>query len=184
MAIEVRNEIGLNKFEPLDPVALAEEYGIPIYCLGDLGCHGLSAETMAHFGGDAGARFSAALVPIRHGRCIVENDGHAPTRRRANLAHEMAHVLLEHEFSVAVLGPDGCRAVHPDIEEEADWFGGELLITTDAALRCARQKATDGAVASFYGVSTPYAAMRMNRSGARIRVQREAQRRSGKSPSG
>jgi len=31
----------------------------------------------------------------------------------------MAHVLLEHQFTVAILGPDGCRSVDPEIEEEA-----------------------------------------------------------------
>ena len=178
LALEVRSEIGLDAHEPLEPADLAEEYGIPIYCLGDLHLHGLSAEAIAHFSGTAGARFSAALIPIGSGCCIIENDGHAPTRRRTNLAHEMAHVIREHDFPLgAVLGPDGCRSVPAGVEEEADWLGGELLITSESALRLARQDATDEAVAERYGVSSRYAAMRMNASGVRKRVQRERQRR-------
>jgi hypothetical protein len=179
LALEVRSEIGLDAHEPLDPLVLAEQYGIPIYCLGDLHLHGLSVEAIAHFSGSASARFSAALIPIgTRSCCIIENDGHAPTRRRTNLAHEMAHVIREHEFpSGAVLGPDGCRSVAAGVEEEADWLGGELLITSESALRLARQDATDEAVAERYGVSSRYAAMRMNASGVRKRVQRERQRR-------
>jgi hypothetical protein len=179
LAIEVRGELGLNAYETLDPVELAETYGIPIYCLGDLERDGMAPESITYFDGDAGSRFSAALIPVGPGRCIVENDGHAPTRRRANLAHEMAHVILEHDFTVAILGPDGCRSVDPEIEEE---LGGELLITSDAALRLARRGAADDAVARYYGVSTQYAAMRMNRSGARTRAGREASRRRRRAP--
>jgi Zn-dependent peptidase ImmA (M78 family) len=91
----------------------------------------------------------------------------------------MAHVLLEHQFTVAILGPDGCRSVDPEIEAEAEWFGGELLITYAAAMMLARRNASDAEVARRYGVSQKRAAMRMNASGARTVVTRQrATRRS------
>lgn len=36
LAMEERANLGLTAFEPLDMHLLAEEYGIPIYCLADL----------------------------------------------------------------------------------------------------------------------------------------------------
>jgi len=79
----------------------------------------------------------------------------------------MAHVILEHEFSAALLTLDGCRSVDREIEEEADRLGGELLIPYQAALAAAHAGWTDAQVAVHYGVSHRFAAMRMNASGAR-----------------
>ena len=140
---------------------------------------GCTDRTLAYFADDQLATFSAALVPIGNGRFILDNDNHAPTRRRASVAHEVAHVLLEHAFTAAILGPDGCRAVPGEIEEEATWFSGELLITFKAAMALARRGASDAEVAARYGVSPRFAAMRMNTSGARVIAtrQRQASRR-------
>lgn len=167
LALEVRGEVGLDAYAPLEPRDLADEYGIPVYLFTELAHYGCADATLSHFADDEVATFSAALVPVGTCRLILDNDNHAPTRRRASVAHEMAHVLLEHRFTAAILGPDGCRAVPPEIEDEAKWFSGELLITFAAATALARCGASDADVATRYGVSPRLAAMRMNSSGAR-----------------
>jgi len=129
LVLESRHEIGLDAYAPLDPLILAEEYGIDVYPFSELGQHGCSDEALSYFADDDAATFSAALIPIGSGMVILDNDNHAATRRRSSIAHEMAHVLLEHRFTTAILGQDGCRAVEKAIEEEAEWFSGELLIT-------------------------------------------------------
>jgi Zn-dependent peptidase ImmA (M78 family) len=179
LALEVRQEIGLDAYGPLDPLLLANEYGVDVYQLSELGNYGCSDAALSYFADDETAAFSAALIPIGTGLVILDNDNHASTRRRSSVAHEMAHVLLEHQFTVAILGPDGCRSVGPEIETEAEWFGGELLITYAAAMMLARRNASDAEVARRYGVSQKRAAMRMNASGARTVVTRQrATRRS------
>ena len=179
LALEIRQEIGLDAFDALDPLLLAKEYGIDVYAFSELGQHGCSDAALSYFADDEVATFSAALIPIGTGMVILDNDNHAPTRRRSSLAHEMAHVLLEHRFAAAILGPEGCRAVDKEIEAEAEWLCGELLITYTAALALARSDATDTEVAERYGVSQRRAAMRMNASGARTVVnRRRAYRRS------
>lgn len=172
-ALEIRDEIGLDAYGPLNPEALAEAYGIPVYQISDLGDHGCSDEALARFTDDSRATFSAALLPVGTGRVILDNDSHAPTRRRANIAHEMAHHLLEHDFAAAILGPDGCRDLAPDLEDEATWFAGELLVPFKAALLMARRNASDVAVAAKYEISPKLAAMRLNASGARRIVARQ-----------
>ena len=167
LALDIRAEIGLDAFGPLDPTVLAEAYGIRVYQVSGLAKHGCARETLDHFAADTRGTFSAALLPIGTCRIIIENDNHAVTRRRANIAHEMSHHLLEHEFSAAILGPDGCRDVDPDLEDEATCLAGELLIPFKATRNLAQRNATDGEVASRYGVSSRFAAMRMNLSGAR-----------------
>lgn len=177
LALEVREELGLDAYAALDPRGLAEEYGIPVYELTAMERWGCAPETLAHYANDDKGTFSAALIPCGTGRVIIDNDCHTPTRRRASLAHEMAHVLLEHPFTEAVLTADGCRAVDPALEEEAHWFGAELLIPFKAAMTWARRGSSDNEVALHFGVSLRYAAMRMNISGARKIANRSASSR-------
>lgn len=177
LAVEVRAELGLGPYDLLDPRALAAEYGIPIYTVGALAttCDPAVAEWV---NGPGQGVFSAALVPVGSGRFIIDNDLHAPTRRASSVAHEMAHILCEHEFAQVLITADGCRAASREDEAQADWLGGELLIPEIAAVRAARADWTDEQVADAYGVSPQRAAMRMNASGARQRVRRERAARS------
>lgn len=176
LALEVRGELGLGPLDRLDPRALAALYGIPVYTISGLAGR-CDPATVAWLDGPGRPTFSAALVPCGTARIVVENDRHAETRRVSNLSHEMAHILCEHEFTKALLTADKCRAGDPDDEAEADWLGGELLITYTAALAAARAGWDDQQVAVLYGVSVPRARMRMNASGARTVVRRQAEHR-------
>jgi Zn-dependent peptidase ImmA (M78 family) len=167
LALEVREELGLDAYERFDPYALAEEYGIPIYSLRDLGRDKEAREAATHYMGGRTITFSAALVPLGHKRLILDNDTHLYVRRRNSISHEMSHVLLEHSFGKVLLNTDGCRAFDKDKEKEADWLGGELLIPYVAAERAARRNLTDLEVAELFDVSEQLARMRMNSSGAR-----------------
>ncbi len=173
-ALAVRAELGLGPYDVLDPRLLAAEYGIPILTVGELTT--CPPETRAYVMEAASGVFSA-LVPVGTGLFILENDAHAEPRRRASLGHEMAHVLWEHRFTEVLVNADGCRAADPDMEEEAERLGHELLLTTDAAFASARRGLTDEDVAVLYGVSVQYARMRMNRTGARKVAHRAATRR-------
>ncbi|MGW2611936.1 ImmA/IrrE family metallo-endopeptidase [Streptomyces mirabilis] len=52
------------------------------------------------------------------------------------MAHEMAHVVLEHSFSTLLRTSGGeCRESDREQEAEAAELSGELLIPSDAALR-------------------------------------------------
>jgi Zn-dependent peptidase ImmA (M78 family) len=176
LALEVRGELGLTPYTSLDPWALAQLYGIPVYPLDEMAAWGSREVTADYFTRERPA-FSAALVPVGSARVIVENSTQARTRRRASISHEMAHVLLEHPFLAGLQSLAGCRATDREVEQEADCLGGELLIPSQAALAAARDGATDEQVARRYRVSIQFARMRMNRSGARKRAAYERDRR-------
>jgi hypothetical protein len=165
--LEVRAELGLDPHAVFDPWALADLYGIPVYPLSELGGWGCRPAVIQRFASDRNAAISAALVPDGTSRMIVENDHHPDGRRRANVTHEMAHLILEHEFVATILGPDGCRGGDRAVEEEASWFSGELLIPSSAALAMAKRGLTDQQVARKHDVSVEMARWRMNASGAR-----------------
>lgn len=169
LAEEERANLGLTVFEPLDLSLLAEEYGIPIYCLVDLADE-QACEAVAYFSQDASHRWSAALIPIGASRVIIENDTHALVRRRSSIGHELSHHLLEHPFGEMILTDDGCRRFDPKLEDQATYLSGQLLIPEQAARPAAFDGWTNDQVAERFGVSTQLAQMRMK--GVRVFAQR------------
>lgn len=166
VAQEERAGLGLSDSDPFDPRALAAEHGIPVYSLTELLEQDLAEETRDHFHFANTGSWSAALVQVGTARIIVENDAHAPVRRRSNLAHELGHHLLEHSFESVVLGEDHKRAFDAVQEKQATFISGELLIPENAARKAAYAHLDDTQVAQRFGVSVQFARMRM--SGARV----------------
>jgi Zn-dependent peptidase ImmA (M78 family) len=122
---------------------------------------------------DPGA-FSAATLPIDGGRrIIVHNDSHDWPRQRSNIAHEIAHVLLGHPFTLPI-DTSGCCNVDRELEDEANWLGPSILVSDAAALHIVRSALDTEAACNLYGVSGPVLRMRINASGAKIRVKRSS----------
>src|SRR5215218_3834911 len=92
MAAEERANLGLTGFDAIDLNRLAEEYGIPIYCLADLADE-QARVAVAYFSQDGSQRWSAALIPLGSARLIIENDTHAQVRRRPALAMSSATIF-------------------------------------------------------------------------------------------
>ncbi|MTD58841.1 ImmA/IrrE family metallo-endopeptidase [Amycolatopsis pithecellobii] len=165
LALEVRQELGTAVFAPLDPYALAKLYGIKVV---DLTQPGLPAESVRYLTELRPHVFSGALIPLDpSGTVILENHVHHPKRRRATVAHEMAHVLLEHPFEMTLADEHGCRSAVSEIEAEATELSGELMIPADAARIAAFKGWSDQSVANHFRVSVPLARWRMNVTGAR-----------------
>jgi Zn-dependent peptidase ImmA (M78 family) len=122
--------------------------------------------------GDQSA-FSAATLPLDDGRrIIVHNDSHSRARQRSNIAHELAHVILDHPFTLPI-DSTGSRNLDRDIEDEANWLGSVILISDEAALHMVREAMDSRTACIQYEVSGPLLRMRINASGARIRVGRQ-----------
>ncbi|WP_217370376.1 ImmA/IrrE family metallo-endopeptidase [Nonomuraea antri] len=172
VVLEEREGLGLSPTDPLDPYALAEAHGIPVYGLEGLLAHGVSDEAFSHFAMGNSTVWSAALLPLGTARVIVENESHARVRRRSNIAHELGHFLLEHPFDNVILGEDHKRQFDERQEKEATFMAGELLIPLAAAERMAFHGWDNARVAEAYEVSTQFAQMQMK--GQRVRAERAA----------
>jgi Zn-dependent peptidase ImmA (M78 family) len=96
---------------------------------------------------------------------------HSPARQASNVTHEDAHGLLLHEPTPA-FGPHGCRIWRDEVEEEAQWLAGVLLITEETAVAVARSNLPIAAAATRYGVSEQMMQYRLNMTGAYRRVRR------------
>lgn len=174
LADEVRGELGLGPLDALDPRDLAAALDIPIIELSEVVVSRPEAACLLH--AERGT-FSAATVFCGTRRTIVHNDAHAPTRQNSNLSHELAHALLQHPPAQA-LDDGGCRIWRQDIEDEAEWLAGALLVSEDAALAIAAGKWGKSEAAARLGVSPRMIDYRLNQTGARKRVQRARAARS------
>jgi Zn-dependent peptidase ImmA (M78 family) len=173
IAAEVRGELGLRPVAPLNPHALAQHLSIPVLRLSEVdGC----TEAADYFESVEPEVFSAVTVFEGRHRTIVHNDAHSLGRQHSNIAHELAHGLLNHAPSPA-LDHHGCRYWDQDVEDEANFLGGVLLVTAEAALSVVRRSLEIAAGAQVYGVSERLMIWMINESGARIRVRRERARR-------
>ncbi|MER5494875.1 ImmA/IrrE family metallo-endopeptidase [Streptomyces sp. NPDC002490] len=181
LALEERQRIGADLHDPLDLTRLTDEWGVRVYELSDLAAHGCSPAALDYFSSAGAGQWSAALVPAGTGCFILVNSSHTPQRRRSNIAHEMGHLLLEHEFSGLLVSDGGCRSLDPAMkvkEQEAHDLSAELLIPKSAAIKAAFDNLDDPQVAQRFDVSVEFARMRMNSSGARkIAARYRAKRR-------
>ena len=167
MAREIRGELGLGPTDPLDPWKLAAFLEIPVIGLTDLAQ--AVPKAVRHFRQIEPGAFSAATVFGGIRRIIVHNDTHSPGRQASNVTHEIAHGLLFHE-PIPAFDEHGCRTWRDEVEDEAQWLAGVLLITEEAAVAVARGNLPVAVGAARYGVSEKMMQYRLNMTGAYRRV--------------
>lgn len=173
-AQEVRRELDLGGMDPLDPRVLAEHLAIPVLSLSDLE---LASEGSAGYFLDTEPKtFSAVTVFRGLHRTIVHNDAHAPVRQHSNLAHELAHGLLGHAPTPA-LDDRGCRLWNQNVEDEAAFLGGALLLPRDACIATALRGDGVSDIARHFEISEEMVRYRLGVSGARTIATRSRLRR-------
>lgn len=168
LASEVRVGLGIGPLDRLDAWALAHQLDIAVIDLSRLVVDAPKAMCLMDAESEA---FSAVTVFRGTQRTIVHNDTHAPTRQNSNLAHELAHALLQHPPGAA-LDSTGCRIWRQDIEDEAEWLSGVLLVTETAAIAIAQGRWSRSDAAIHFHVSRRMIDYRLNATGAVKRVAR------------
>lgn len=172
MAEQTRAELDLDNRDPLDAHLLADHLSIPIWRLStlhkrvDKTKHPDLPQAFSSLLADRRSPLSAMTVFRGHGRVIVHNDGAEPPRQLSNLTHELAHGLLMHESTPAI-DERGCRNWRADIEDEAAFLGGALIITGKGARWIAKAGISMERAARRFGCSEEMVRWRLNMSGAR-----------------
>lgn len=163
IAVRIRERMGLAPIAPIDPLAVCEWFDIRIIRLSEL-------DKNHPFLRRARSAFSAVTVPCGPQAAIVHNDSHHPYRQRSNICHELAHCFLGHK-STPPLTESGERSRDGGIEAEANYLGGALLVTNEAALHILKQGLIRQAQ-QLYGVSGAMLNYRLRVSGAQMIYQR------------
>lgn len=121
--------------------------------------------------------FSACTFEINERHVIVFNPIRSRPRRRSDIAHELAHIILEHDLTeIQYLNDVPFRTCRPDEEQQATALGGTLLLPRPALLEQARKGATVDQVAKKFGVTKQMAQFRWNSTGVERQVAAEAAR--------
>lgn len=179
-AREMRRELEISLVDPLCPWRLAEHLGFPV--IGLSGYALVEPKMVAYFRSQAGQKaFSAIILFDGPKRWIVHNDSHDSKRQAADIAHELAHGLLLHPPKPPIKA-DGSRDYDENLEEEANWLGPALLVSDEAALHIVETGMPISEASDHYGASVPLVRMRLNVSGAAVRVARRYPSSSPSSP--
>ena len=164
-----RAELGVGAVDPIDPRQLADCLDVPIEAMSNL--RDVAGPAVSYFSGVDSSSFSAVTVFSGSYRMIVHNDSHHPGRQSSNVTHELSHALLLHPPTPAI-DDKGCRVWNRDVEDEAEWLSGTLLVPEKATIWVVRDGLTVSEAAELYGVTERLMSFRINLTGARRRVAR------------
>jgi hypothetical protein len=171
----LRKELGISSTAPLDPRTVANFLGIGL-CT-PLNIPGLSREAIDQLLVIDPSGWSAITVMAQQRPIVIYNPAHSPARRASDLAHELAHIILEHDPAKMVLSQDGeivMRSFNEKQEEEANWLAASLLLPREALLKMVRSGQTISEIAQQYGVSEKLASYRVQITGVRTQIRRYA----------
>ena len=163
IARRVRVDLGLSAADPVAPELIAELLGIEVRAGDEL----LPRERFQELEDIQPDAFSACTLRPSLDRVVVVHNPLSPkTRRKSDVAHELAHMLLDHELSrVQRLGDITFLSCDPVQEEEAAWLSGCLLLPR--ALLLAEVSRGEGSedIARKHGVSERMAQYRLDVTG-------------------
>ena len=118
--------------------------------------------------------FSACTFDVGGKRVVVFNPLHSKERSNSDIAHELGHIVLDHELSeVREIGGLPFRSCQPDLEAEATTLGAAILVPEKGLLAAARGGADVTAIAQQFEVSKEMAQFRWNKVGVTKRLNRQ-----------
>ena len=163
IARDVRTELGMRAAQSVEPEVLAKLLGIEVRAGDEL----IPRERFSELEDIQPDSFSACtLRPSPDRLVVVYNPLSAESRRRSDVAHELAHALLDHDLSrVERLGDVTFLSCDPTQEEEAAWLSGCLLLPRTLLLAEVRRGSDAKEVAKKYGVSERMAQYRLDVTG-------------------
>ena len=159
----LQTELGLGAADTIPPEHVAELLGIEVKAGDEL----LARERFQELRSIQPDAFSACtLRPSPERTVIVHNPLSPTTRHKSDIAHELAHALLEHDLSqVQRLGDVTFLSCDPGQEEEAAWLSGCLLLPRALLLVEVQHGADAKEIAEKHGVSERMAQYRLDVTG-------------------
>ncbi len=151
IARRLQTDLELGSTDPVPPELVAQLLGIEVKAGDEL----LPRERFQELQRIQPDAFSACtLRPSPDRTVIVHNPLSPKTRQKSDLAHELAHTLLDHELSrVQRLGDVTFLSCDPVQEEEAAWLSGCLLLPRALLLAEVHHGANATEIAQKHGVS-------------------------------
>lgn len=162
LAASVRKEMGKRPSEHVDAVELARHAGAEVRRADEL----TSLAKLEELDELQPGAFSACTFSIGGRHIVVYSPIASPGRTQSDIAHEVAHLLLQHSVkSVETIAGVSFFTCDPDEEQEANWLAGCLLLPRPLLLQAARRGMDSAAIADAFNVSETMAAFRLRTTG-------------------
>lgn len=170
-AVEIRKDLGLSKFDPLNAFRLAQHFGISVWSTKEI--EGLSPEDNQNLTIEDNDSWSALTIQIGINNLIIYKAGQSSFRTNSVVMHEISHIILGHELADAFQLDDGTFVpsnYNQDQEEEANWLAGTLLLPRPLLLNVRRKKMSNQNVSEEYGVSQDMLTWRIRMTGVDYQI--------------
>lgn len=161
-AVALRAQLGLQSHERVDITELAKHLDVSIVSASDL----IEIERLEELERIQAFAFSACTFHLDGRNVIVTNPLRQPGRQASDTAHELAHLLLNHDLTeIRVVAGMPFRTCRPEQEEEATALGGTVLLPRPLLLKAAHAGLDVAAIARTYHVTEDMARYRYNTTG-------------------
>jgi Zn-dependent peptidase ImmA (M78 family) len=117
----LRKELGMEIDDPMDLERLASFFGSKLLTPEDI--PGMTQSHLKQLLSLDSSGWSAVTVCVDQKSVIIHNPRHSKGRQASNIAHEIAHLILEHEPTKLVMSQNGAlvmRSFNEKQEEEAN----------------------------------------------------------------
>lgn len=175
---EYRGALGVPLADRLDPHRLADLLDVRVTTPEEI--PGVSQPVVHQLTRVDRDSWSAVTISHNGKRLVILNSGQSRARQTSSLAHELAHIVLNHTTDRAVLSDEGFlfRGSYDAVqEEEANWLAGCLLVPRDGLLVASRRRADQSYLATRFGVSRDMIAWRLRMTGVSRQLRRETRLR-------
>ena len=175
---DYRSHLGLELGDVLEPRELADHLGVLVWTPQEV--PGLSARSIEQLTKNEPNSWSAVTIAAGGHNLVIVNSAHALTRQRSSLAHELAHVILNHRPTKARVSEEGFLfrdRYDTEQEEEADWLAGAMLLPRDGLVNAYRRNSSSEVIGLHFGVSTKLVDWRLRTTGILIQATRAGRRR-------
>ncbi len=163
---EVRDQIGLTTLDRLDTKLFLDALGIIVWTPNDV--PGLDQCDIDQLTNNDPDSWSGVTIRENEKIAIIINPSHPDTRQANTLMHEWAHLRLRHKPNRVDRSEHGLLLLtdYPaELEEEADWLAGAVLLPRDGLLYHRQHGLSTEAIANHYRVSESLATWRLRMTG-------------------
>jgi Zn-dependent peptidase ImmA (M78 family) len=174
LSSSVRSAMALKDTDPLDSFKLASHVGAEVRRADEL----TTLDKLQELEAIQPGAFSACTFRIGTRHVIVYSPLSTLGRTQSDIAHEVAHLLLEHQLqTLQQIGGLTFYSCDSEEEQEANWLAGCLLLPRPLLVRAARAGLDAAAIADRFAVSEQMANYRLRATGVLIQLRSAGKKR-------
>ena len=163
---EYREAANLSLTEAFDPRILADMLSVRVRSPADI--PGLSPSSLDQLTVHDAGSWSAITLVRRGSKLVILNSGQSDARQANSLAHELAHIVLNHQSDQAQLSAEGFlfrAGFDNEQEDEANWLAGAILAPREGLRRAYWRTRAFPDLAAQFGVSEELIRWRVHTTG-------------------